>query len=161
MSNLVGRSRLAYSKVWHHVDIAKDDRTMGRLASSIAMTLMGKHKPVYHPGNDCGDYVVVTNCNLLNISGRKLDQKMYRKHTQTPGGLKEMNMKRLVGKLGYGEALKKAVSGMLPKNSLRRTRLSRLRTFEGPHTEIKGNILRYWAETSEVIDNTKTTFPKK
>lgn len=124
---------------------------MGRLASSIAMTLMGKHKPVYHPGNDSGDYVVVTNCSLLNISGRKTEQKIYRKHTQTPGGLKEMSLKRLVSKQGYGEVLRKAVSGMLPKNSLRRTRLARLKTFEGPQNIYDANTVRHWVEKPEVI----------
>ncbi|KAK9465735.1 hypothetical protein V1512DRAFT_241084 [Lipomyces arxii] len=155
MSNLLGKTRLAYSRVWHHVNLEDENRTLGRLATQIAITLMGKHKPIFSPANDCGDYVVVTNCNQLRVSGKKFEQKMYRKHTQQPGGLKEMNMERLVSKLGYGEVLKRAVSGMLPKNRLRAVRLARLRTFEGPDHDYKKNLIRYWAETPEVIKANK------
>ncbi|KAK9453764.1 ribosomal protein L13-domain-containing protein [Dipodascopsis uninucleata] len=155
MSNLLGKTRLAYSRVWHHVDLERDRRTLGRLASSIAVTLMGKHKPIYDPANDCGDYVVVTNCNLLNVSGNKLKNKVYRKHTQRPGGLKELTMERLAAKRGFGEILRRAVSGMLPKNKLRQARLSRLRTFEGSVHPYSKNIIKYWAETGIIEDSQK------
>ncbi|KAK9451691.1 mitochondrial 54S ribosomal protein uL13m [Limtongia smithiae] len=161
MSNIVGKSRLAYARVWHQVDIGQDTRTLGRLASSIAITLMGKHKPVYHPGADCGDYVVVTNCNMLNVSGRKLDAKVYRKHTQQPGGLREITMKRLAEKQGFGEILRKAVSGMLPKNRLRKLRLDRLKTFEGPHSTYKMNVIKYWADPLEASNFSPAMTPKK
>ncbi|KAK9385436.1 hypothetical protein V1515DRAFT_623363 [Lipomyces mesembrius] len=161
MSNLLGKTRLAYTRVWHHVDLGKDSRTLGRLASSIAITLMGKHKPIYSPASDCGDYVVVSNCNLLKTSGNKFKQKIYRKHTQTPGGLKEMTMERLVNKKGYGEVLRKAVSGMLPKNRLRKIRLERLRTFEGAEHDYKQNVIRFWAETPEVIKANKLSEAKE
>lgn len=62
MSQKVGHTGLAFARMWHHVDISKDKRTLGRVASQVALALMGKHKPVYHPSADCGDYVVVTNC---------------------------------------------------------------------------------------------------
>ncbi|KAK9460843.1 mitochondrial 54S ribosomal protein uL13m [Lipomyces oligophaga] len=155
MSNITGKTRLAYSRVWHHVDLRKEERTLGRLASAIAITLMGKHKPIFHPGNDCGDYVVVTNCNLLKTSGDKFEQKLYRKHTMRPGGLKEMNMQRLAAKQGMGEALRKAVSGMLPKNHLRGLRLSRLKTAEGNESPHLVNTIKFWTESPELIETSK------
>ncbi|KAK9480444.1 Mrpl23 [Lipomyces japonicus] len=155
MSNFIGQTRLAYARVWHQVDLSKETRTLGRLASSIALTLMGKHKPIFDPANDCGDYVVVTNCNLLKTSGNKLEKKVYRSHSGRPGHLKEITMKRLAAKKGFGEILRKAVSGMLPKNRLRQVRLERLRTFEGATHPFKKNIVTYWAEEKKVIDYNK------
>jgi large subunit ribosomal protein L13 len=91
---------------------------------------MGKHKPIFDPSTDCGDYVVATNCADLHTTGKKRFQKKYYTHTTRPGSLKEINMDRLMAKYGGGEVLRKAVSGMLPKNRLRKERLARLKTFE-------------------------------
>jgi large subunit ribosomal protein L13 len=69
---------------------------LGRMATRIAIVLMGKHKPIYDQGNDCGDYVVVTNCRAVTVTGRKADQKLYRHHSGFPGGLKEIPYKTMM-----------------------------------------------------------------
>ncbi|EDO14839.1 hypothetical protein Kpol_364p11 [Vanderwaltozyma polyspora DSM 70294] len=143
MSQKIGHSALSFARLWHHVDLAKDERTLGRLASSIAITLMGKHKPVYHPSDDCGDYVVVTNCQLLKVTGRKFDEKTYWSHSGKPGHLKLTPMNRLVENKGFNEALKKAVKGMLPRNKLRKVRLERLKVFDGSEHPYKNNITAF------------------
>ena len=76
MSQRIGITASALTRVWHHVDVAADNRSLGRLASSIAITLMGKHKPTYTPNRDHGDYVVVTNCAHLKVTGNKLKRKL-------------------------------------------------------------------------------------
>lgn len=104
---------------------------------------MGKHKPIWDPSTDCGDYVVATNCAALHTTGKKRFQKLYYRHNTRPGSLKEISMDGLFEKFGGAEVLRKAVSGMLPKNRLRDKRLARLKAFEGeahPHGE---NIVRF------------------
>ena len=88
---------------------------------------MGKHKPIWDPSTDCGDYVVATGCNDVFVTGKKMEQKKYYRHTTRPGSLKIINMESMVRKWGGGEVLKRAVSGMLPKNRLRKPRLERLK----------------------------------
>jgi large subunit ribosomal protein L13 len=100
---------------------------LGRLASRIAVLLMGKHKPVWDPSTDCGDYVVATECADVLVTGRKMAQKKYYTHNTRPGSLRELNMEGLVRKWGGGEVLRKAVRGMLPKNRLRDERMARLK----------------------------------
>jgi len=144
MSQAIGNTALAYARVWHHAD-AKD-RVLGKIAKSIAIVLMGKHKPIYDPSVDCGDYVVVTNASQVKVTGRKADQILYRKHTLYPGGLKEIKYKDMMSKKP-DEIIRKAVSGMLPKNKLRERRLERLRIFEGPDMGIfQKNILKRWED---------------
>ncbi|KAF4591452.1 ribosomal protein L13 [Ophiocordyceps camponoti-floridani] len=154
MSQHVGLTRLAYSRVWHHVSAAAVHPTLasqpgttppslGRLASRIAVILMGKHKPTFDPSTDCGDYVVVTNCAALLITGRKKWQKKYYKPTTRPGSLKAITMDVLMEKLGGSEVLRKAVNGMLPKNRLRDKRLARLKAFEGDAHPYKKNLIRF------------------
>lgn len=104
-----------------------DSRPLGRLASSIALALMGKHKPIFDPSTDCGDYVVATNCAHLHTTGKKMQRKKYYRHTTRPGSLQEITMERLMEKWGGAEILRRAVSGMLPKNRLRKERLARLK----------------------------------
>ncbi|CAN9095981.1 unnamed protein product [Alternaria sp. RS040] len=142
MSQVIGKTRLAYARSWHHLDIGSDPRALGRVASAIALTLMGKHKPIFDPSTDCGDYVVATNCSQLHTTSKKRFQKLYRTHTTRPGSLKELSMDRMMAKWGGGEVLRKAVSGMLPKNRLRKDRLARLKTFEGRAHPYKENILQ-------------------
>ena len=103
---------------------------------------MGKHKPIFDPSTDCGDYVVAIDCANIHTTGKKRFQKLYRTHTTRPGSLKELSMDRMIGKWGGGEVLRKAVSGMLPKNRLRNERLARLKTFEGRGHPYEENILR-------------------
>ncbi|KAF2281498.1 mitochondrial 54S ribosomal protein YmL23 [Westerdykella ornata] len=142
MSQTIGKTRLAYARSWHHINVSTDPRPLGRLASSIAQILMGKHKPIFDPSTDCGDYVVATNCAQLHTTGKKRFQKKYYTHNTRPGSLKEINMDRLMAKWGGGEVLRKAVSGMLPKNRLRKGRLERLKTFEGEGNPYRENILK-------------------
>lgn len=100
---------------------------LGRLASKIAITLMGKHKPIWNPSTDCGDYVVAVGCTDLHTTGKKRYQKKYYSHTTRPGSLKEITMDRMMAKWGGGEVLRRAVRGMLPKNRLRDDRMARLK----------------------------------
>ncbi|KAH8600924.1 50S ribosomal protein l13 [Bisporella sp. PMI_857] len=162
MSQTIGITKLAYSRTWHHVSCTTphhslstirpvpalnspeiEPPSLGRLASRIAILLMGKHKPIWDPSTDCGDYVVVTNCSQLRTTGNKRWQKMYYRHNTRPGSLKAVSMDELMGKLGGAEVLRKAVSGMLPKNRLRDDRLSRLKAFEGDAHPYKDNIVKF------------------
>lgn len=88
---------------------------------------MGKHKPIYDPSTDCGDYVVVTGCTDLHVTGKKRAQKLYYSHTTRPGSLKSISLGGMMGKWGGGEVLRRAVRGMLPKNRLRDERMGRLK----------------------------------
>ncbi len=114
---------------WYVVDA--DGKTLGRLASEVAKILRGKHKPIYTPHVDTGDHVIVINAEKVRLTGKKLDQKMYRRHSQYPGGLKEIPYRQLMEKRPT-EAVYKAVKGMLPKNSLGRKMLKKLRVYAGP-----------------------------
>ncbi|KAJ5790785.1 uncharacterized protein N7518_007796 [Penicillium psychrosexuale] len=143
MSQLVGKTRLAYSRTWHYVDAGTDERSLGRLASSIALVLMGKNKPIFDPSTDCGDYVVVVGCHDLKTTGKKRFQKKYYTHTTRPGSLKSMTMDQMFAKWGGGEVLRRAVRGMLPKNRLKDARLARLKTFEGVAHPYKENIVKF------------------
>jgi large subunit ribosomal protein L13 len=88
---------------------------------------MGKHKPIWDPSTDCGDYVVVTGCNDLFVTGNKMQQKKYYSHSTRPGSLKTITMEKMMAKWGGGEILRRAVRGMLPKNRLRDDRMARLK----------------------------------
>ena len=127
-SDIDFKTGLAYSRAWHHVSLSTPGTPpLGRLASQIAVVLMGKHKPIWDPSTDCGDYVVATGCTDVYATGKKMQQKLYYKQTTRPGALKSLNMEGMVRKWGGGEVLKRAVSGMLPKNRLRKPRLERLK----------------------------------
>jgi large subunit ribosomal protein L13 len=104
---------------------------------------MGKHKPIWDPSTDCGDYVVVTNCAALHTTGKKRFRKQYYRHNTRPGSLKQISMDGLMEKLGGAEVLRKAVNGMLPKNRLRDDRLARLKAFEGEAHPYKKNIVSF------------------
>ncbi|PWY73667.1 50S ribosomal protein L13 [Aspergillus heteromorphus CBS 117.55] len=147
MSQTVGKTRLAFSRTWHRVDVSADQRTLGRLASSIALVLMGKNKPIYDPSTDCGDYVVALGCHDLRTTGNKRAQKKYYTHNTRPGSLKSMTMDQMFEKWGGGEVLRRAVRGMLPKNRLRDKRLARLKTFEGLAHPYKLNLVKFNGET--------------
>jgi len=141
MSQYMGKTRLAYSRAWHLLDVGSDPRPLGRLASQIAIALMGKHKPIYDPSSDCGDYVIAVGCHDLHVTGKKLEQKKYYSHTTRPGSLKEITMDKMMAKWGGGEILRRAVRGMLPKNRLRDKRMARLKCFEGHEHPYAGNII--------------------
>lgn len=118
-------------------------QVLGRLASKIVPLLCGKHKPIFQPQRDVGDYVVVTNVASTVVTGKKLDQKMYYRHSGYPGGLKATSMRELINKNAV-EPLRRAVLGMLPKNKLRGQRMRRLRLFPGPEhihdANLKGDL---------------------
>ncbi|RMZ81986.1 hypothetical protein DV737_g2335, partial [Chaetothyriales sp. CBS 132003] len=143
MSQTVGKTRLAYSRTWHYIDVGSDSRSLGRIATSIATFLMGKNKPIWDPSTDCGDYVVAVGCHDLHTTGKKRFQKQYYTHTTRPGSLKQMSMDRMFAKWGGGEVLKRAVRGMLPKNRLRDKRLARLKCFETMAHPYGKNIVRF------------------
>jgi large subunit ribosomal protein L13 len=88
---------------------------------------MGKHKPIWDPSTDCGDYVVAVGCKDLHVTGKKRAQKKYYRHNTRPGSLKEITMDGMFKKWGGSEVLRRAVNGMLPKNRLRDKRLARLK----------------------------------
>lgn len=118
---------------WHVLDA--ENKTLGRLASEIAHLLQGKHRPIYVPYMNTGDFVVVINAEKIRVTGDKLNQKMYYRHSGYHGGLKEQNLARLL-ETAPTRALKHAVKGMLPKNSVGRNMLSRLKLYVGdshPH----------------------------
>ena len=103
----------AVNRQWQSdVDLSSDPRSLGRLASQIALVLMGKHKPIYDPSTDCGDYVVAVGCKDVHVTGKKMQQKKYYRHTTRPGSLKEITMEKMKDKWGGGELLRRAVRGM-------------------------------------------------
>ena len=112
-----------------------EGKTLGRLASEIAQVLRGKHKPIYTPHLDCGDFVIVVNAEKVRVTGRKLDQKMYYRHTGYPGGIKSISLRNQLQKHPE-RVLQAAVRGMLPKNRLGRKMLKKLKVYAGdshPH----------------------------
>ena len=119
---------------WHVVDA--DGQTLGRLATRIATILNGKHNPLYVPHLMTGDYVVVTNARKVRVTGNKVQQKMYYRHSGYIGGLKERTLADMLEK-HPGRVISQAVKGMLPKNSLGRKMLKRLKVYAGaehPHS---------------------------
>jgi large subunit ribosomal protein L13 len=118
---------------WYVVDA--EGQTLGRLASRIAPVLKGKHKPIYTPHLDCGDFVIIVNAEKVRVTGRKLDQKFYHHHSGYPGGLKSISLRDQLDR--YPErVLEAAVRGMLPKNKLGRRMVKKLKVYAGdshPH----------------------------
>ncbi|MBI2620828.1 50S ribosomal protein L13 [candidate division WWE3 bacterium] len=118
------------------VDIDAKGQVLGRIAASIARVLMGKSTPMYAPNADFGSRVVVTNASSVLVTGKKLSGKVYYHHTGFPGGIRSENLQDLI-KRDPTQALRKAVFGMLPKNKLRKQRISNLYIFSGPATPLK------------------------
>jgi large subunit ribosomal protein L13 len=106
-------------------------KTLGRLATELAVVLCGKHKPAYTPHVDTGDFVIVVNAEKVVLTGRKLDQKMYWRHSGHPGGIKGRTARQMLARKPH-EVLRKAVKGMLPKNNLGRHMLRKLKIYAGP-----------------------------
>jgi len=119
----------AVERKWYVVD-AKD-MTLGRLSSEVAKVLRGKHKPTYTPHIDTGDFVIVINAKDIKVTGKKLDQKLYRHYTGYAGGLKEISLRDLLENKPE-KVIYEAVRGMLPKNRLGRKMLKKLRVYSGP-----------------------------
>ena len=117
------------TKDWYVVDA--NGQNLGRFAAKIAHTLLGKHKPNFTPGVDMGVFVVVVNCERIVVTGKKLDDKMYYRHTGYPGGLKETNLRNLLEK-NPERVIQQAVKGMLPKNTHGRNLMKKLKVYAGP-----------------------------
>jgi len=113
---------------WWVIDAA--DKTLGRIATQVANLLMGKHKPLYAPHIDTGDYVVVINAAKVKVTGKKTEQKIYYRHSGYPGGLKSQRFEEFFGK-DPGRVIELAVKGMLPHNSLGRAMFKKLRFILG------------------------------
>lgn len=121
------------SREWYVVDAA--GKTLGRLASEIALVLRGKHKPTFSPNIDTGDFVVVVNCERVAVTGSKLDTVRYYRHSRHPGGLKSRSMREMMA-LFPDRVIYQAVRGMMPKTKLGRAQMKKLRIYAGgehPH----------------------------
>ena len=114
---------------WYVVDA--EGKTLGRLATQIADTLRGKTKPEYTPHVDTGDFVVVVNAEKIAVTGKKLDDKVYYRHSGYPGGLKQRTLRQQLERRPT-EVLRVAVKGMLPKNRLAARQLTKLKIYAGP-----------------------------
>ena len=117
------------AREWYLVDA--DGQTLGRLATRIADTLRGKLKPQYTPHVDTGDFVIVVNAEKIAVTGNKLDQKRYYRHSGYPGGLRTRTLRDQLDRRPT-EVLRVAVKGMLPKNRLARRQLTKLKIYAGP-----------------------------
>ena len=117
------------TREWYLVDA--EGKTLGRLATQIADTLRGKRKPQYTPHVDTGDFVIVVNAEKIQVTGNKLDQKRYYRHSGYPGGLRSRTLREQLERRPT-EVLRVAVKGMLPKNRLARQQITKLKIYAGP-----------------------------
>ncbi len=114
---------------WFVVDAT--DQTLGRMSSQIASILRGKHKPIFSPHMDTGDYVIVVNAEKIHVTGNRLDEKMYHHHSGYPGGLRSRTLRQMLASKPE-EVIYEAVRRMLPKNNLGRHMLKKLKVYAGP-----------------------------
>ncbi len=144
MKNTYMQKAQEVSRNWYVIDAT--DVNLGRLATKVAHVLRGKHKTTYTPNVDCGDYVIVVNASKINLTGNKLDDKIYYNHSGYTGGLRERTAREMKEKYPV-EMVERAVKGMLPKGRLGRAMYKKLFVYEGsehPHaaqkpTEMKAN----------------------
>ena len=127
---------------WYVVDAT--GYTLGRLASEVAKVLRGKNKAIFTPHIDTGDYVIVVNADKIKVTGKKLDQKYYRRHSGWIGGLKEVKYRTLMQERPE-LAMKLAVKGMLPKNTIAKSALTRLRVYRAGEHEHAAQKPEIWA----------------
>ncbi len=128
---------------WYVVDA--EGQTLGRLASEIAKVLKGKHKPIYSPHLDTGDCIIVINAEKIHVTGRKMDQKVYYRHSGYPGGLKSVTLREQLEKHPT-RVVRSAVKGMLPHNRLGRAMLRKLKVYAGdahPHQAQQPKALEF------------------
>lgn len=126
---------------WYLVDAT--DMVLGRLSTEVARILRGKHKPTYTPHVDCGDYVIIVNAEKVALTGKKLDEKIYYRHTGYPGGLRQRTA-RVMLELRPEQVLEKSIRGMLPKNKLGEDMYRKLFVYAGadhPHQAQKPKVL--------------------
>lgn len=116
-------------RTWYVVDA--EGKTLGRLATEVARILRGKHKPIYTPHVDTGDFVVIVNADKIHVTGKRLDQKMYYRHSGYMGGLKETSLRTMLN-THPERVLQLAVKGMMPKNPLGRKMYKKLKVYASP-----------------------------
>ena len=114
---------------WYVIDA--EGQVLGRLATQIAQVLRGKHKPTFTPHLNCGDFVIVINAAKVDVTGKRLDQKMYYRHSQYPGGLKTESLRQMLAR-HPDRVIQHAVKGMLPHNKLGDDMMDRLKVYGGP-----------------------------
>ena len=117
---------------WYVVDAT--GYTLGRLASEVAKVLRGKNKPIFTPHMDCGDYVIIVNAEKVKVTGKKLDQKIYYRHSAYVGGMKETTLREMMAKKPE-KVVELAVKGMLPKGPLGNDMMKKLHVYAGPEHE--------------------------
>jgi large subunit ribosomal protein L13 len=142
MSTLTAK-KADLEKSWFVVDL--ENQVLGRAATEIARVLRGKHKAIYTPSVDTGDFVIVLNAGKVHLTGNKLNQKMYYSHSTYPGGLKSITAGKLLEKAPE-ELIRKAVKGMLPKNKLGRQMFRKLKVYSGaehPHQAQQPRELKF------------------
>ena len=127
---------------WYVVDA--EGKTLGRMASEVAAILRGKNKPTFTPHVDCGDYVIVINAEKVAVTGKKRQEKIYKRHTGYPGGLRELTFEQLMEKHPE-EVVKHAVKGMMPTGKLGRQMYKKLKVYAGPEHN-------HQAQKPEVLD---------
>lgn len=130
-------------RTWYVVDAT--DETLGRLATQIAAILRGKHKPYYTPHLDCGDYVIVVNAEKVRVTGQKMDQKMYHRHSGYPGGLTSITLRDQLAK-HPDRVIQAAVRGMLPKNRLGRQMIKKLKVYAGGEHPHQAQQPQVWSD---------------
>jgi large subunit ribosomal protein L13 len=126
---------------WYVVDASQ--QRLGRLATEVAMILRGKNKPIYTPHLDTGDFVIVINAEQIEVTGRKRSQKLYRRHSGRPGGMKTETFEKLQARIPE-RIVEQAIKGMLPKNTLGRQLFTKLKVYAGadhPHAAQKPEVL--------------------
>ena len=126
---------------WYIIDA--EGKALGRVASEAARLLKGKHKPTYSTHMDCGDHVIILNADKVVLTGNKLNDKTYTSHSGYVGGLKEVKAKDMIAKHS-DRAIKLAVKGMLPKNSLGRSMINKLRIYKGANHEQQAQKPEMW-----------------
>ena len=130
----VSARKESVTREWYLVDAT--DKTLGRLSTEIANRLRGKHKPEYTPHVDAGDYIVVVNAEKVKVTGNKSTEKVYHHHTGYPGGIKSISFAKLIDRAPE-RIIEKAVKGMMPKNKLSRSMMTKLKIYAGgehPHS---------------------------
>lgn len=127
---------------WYVVDA--EGKTLGRMASEVAAILRGKNKPTFTPHVDCGDYVIVINAEKVQVTGKKRQEKIYKRHTGYPGGLRELTFEQLMEKHPE-EVVKHAIKGMMPTGKLGRQMYKKLKVYAGPEHN-------HQAQKPEVLD---------
>ena len=125
----MNRAQALTQRQWYVIDAR--GKILGRMATEIAKVLRGKHKPIYTPNQDAGDFVIVVNAREIKLTGAKLDQKVYYRHTEYPGGIRERTAAQMLEEKPE-ELVMLAVKGMLPKNRLSRKLVTKLKVYPGP-----------------------------